>query len=157
MPACAASCRLGPLNGFSANTEGGRLRRLMKTTVSLPCTPLPAGQESCCAVPPNRVNVPITPSSDSYLLSQILAPCGTASTPQSGRLTQDRVRELLARAGSRQQYSSEGERIQGVLQSVANCPTDPYAEPPTIVVCPPLPPPPAPPARACPLTKNQKY
>lgn len=153
------------LNGFSANTEGGRLRRMMvtcgyTTTASAKTTP----DECLVCVPTPEVQPTITPAESSRITS-ILVRCGTGTT--SGAVTQSRVRELLAISGrGQQQFGSEGVRISQVIQDTQSCSTNPndptarfsnFERIPDPFPCPVLPPPPAPPAKACPLTKNQKY
>jgi len=78
-----------------------------------------------------------------------------------GCVSQSRARQLLAAAGSAQQYGSEGVRIAALQQATAACSADGTPNLPLGVVidpCPPLPPPPAPPPRAiaCLLGKNQR-
>ena len=161
-----------PLNGAGANTEGGRLRRLMKfQNNGVTCVADTAPNACGVCKPPQTEQPPITPA-ESSRIHDVMVRCGTGT--QSGYVTQDRVRELLARTNQGKQFGSEDQRIQNVIQNVALCstyPNDPlerflnknvngsnvyvgYAFP---EACPPLPPPPAPPARACVLTKNEKY
>ncbi len=153
------------LNGFSANTEGGRLRRLMVTCKYNVTSVAPTVLDECkvCVITP-EVQPVITPAESSRIASVLLR-CGTGSS--SGAVTQSRARELLAISGiNQQQFGSEGVRIAQVIQSTETCATnttDPtarfsnYQRIPDPFPCPVLPPPPAPPAKACPLTKNQKY
>jgi hypothetical protein len=160
------SCCAGQaLNGYSANTEGGRLRRMMVGcgyTVTAVAKTSPDECLTCVTTP--EVQPTITPA-ESSRMSALLTRCGTGSA--SGQVTQSRVRELLAIAGrNQQQFGSEGVRIAEVIQNTSACATNPndptarfsgFERIPDPFLCPPLPPPPAPPAKACPLTKNQKY
>jgi len=156
---------MNPLNGFSANTESGRLRNLMKSCGNPIVESVnPSKSDVCitCYKSP-EVQPPITPAESSRLAIKI-ASCGGAP---SGYVTQSRARELLkAQASSRQQFGSEGVRIERMIQETLTCSTDPFDTTsrfsefnriPDPFLCPPLPNPPAPPARSCPLTKNQKY
>lgn len=160
-----------PFNGVGANTEGGRLRRLMKfhnngVTSVAETAPNACGQ----CKPAQTQQPPITPAESSRIYD-VMVRCGTGT--QSGYVTQDRVRELLARTQNGRQYGSEDQRIQAVIQEAEKCstfPNDPlmrfqnqlvngenvYVGPAFPEACPPLPPP-APPARQCVLTKNEKY
>ena len=157
------------LNGFSANTEGGRLRQIMKTCGYTVTSVAPTAPDECrVCVPTPEVQPTITPAESSRITTLIMR-CGTGSA--SGQVTQSRVRELLAKQGVTQpQYGSEGVRIAEVIQATTTCATDPnvptsrfseYARIPDPFICPPLPPPPAPPLGGpggpCPLQKNQKY
>ena len=154
------------LNGFSANTEGGRLRRLMVscgyTTTSAAAT---APDECRVCVPTPEIQPTITPAESSRIATLQLR-CGTGTA--SGQVTQSRVRELLSKQGVTQpNYGSEGVRIADVIQATTTCATNPnepssrfsdYQRIPDPFPCPVLPPPPAPPLGGpCPLTKNQKY
>lgn len=151
-------------NGFSANTEGGRLRRMMVTcNYTVTSAAKTAPDECLVCVPTPEVQPTITPA-ESSRMAALLTRCGSGSS--SGSVTQSRARELLAIANRNAQYGSEGVRIAEVIQATTTCATDPndptsrfsnYERIPDPFVCPPLPPPPAPPAKACPLTKDQKY
>lgn len=152
-----------PLNGSSANTEGGRLRRSLMNCVETKMIDTIIGTNNVPCKKSESVLTPITPAESSYLMSKMLA-CGNFQ--RSGAITQDEAKRLLAMASSRQQYGSEGVRIARIEQQAIFCATDPESEtsrfsnyvlPPTPFVCPPLPPPPAPPAKQCPLQKNQKF
>jgi hypothetical protein len=148
-----------PLNGATANTEGGRIRRKI-----VYCEPIKAEgfiSEPCQVI--QRIQPVITPTESSYLTSKMEA-CG--NFPRSGAITQEMAKAILAQAGSRQKFESEGERIQNVENNANFCATDPFSETarfsnysriPDPFICPPLPPPPAPPAKQCPLQKNQKF
>ena len=161
-----------PFNGSGANTEGGRLRRMMKFHNNGVTSVAETVPNACGICKPERTEQPpITPAESSRIFD-VMVRCGTGT--QSGYVTQDRVRELLARTERGKQFGSEDQRIQNVIQNNALCstyPDDPlmrfqnitingsnvYVGPAFPVACPPLPPPPAPPARACVLTKNEKY
>ena len=159
-----ASCRLVTcdrtvLNGFSANTEGGRLNRLVAS-----CPPVeskPSSVCSDCPLPKDTIQAPITQTESNRLVSQMIQ-CGTYIF-KSG-ITQEQAKEILA-AKTRKRFESEGVRIIRREQEAIACATDPFnsdtrfsafSRQAAAEVCPPIPPPPAPPARACPLTKNQK-
>ncbi len=161
MSVVACRCPHEPLNGASANTEGGRLRLAMKT-----CPPPPSQRlgnpEQCCPPPTPEVQPTITPCESSRILS-VLQACGTAP---SGQVTQARAQALLAQFAARQTFQTESTRIQQKIQDTLTCATNPLSETDRFSmynrlaaaeVCPPLPPPPAPPARACPLDKNRKF
>ncbi len=154
-------CGHTPLNGFSANTEGGRLRLAMKT-----CPPPPSQRlgnpEICCPPQTPDVQPTITPCESSRIQS-LLTSCGTAP---SGQITQSRSRELLLQFQQSKSYGTESNRILQKIQDTTECETNPFSETARFSeynrlaaaeVCPPLPPPPAPPARACPIEKNRKF
>ncbi len=155
---------MNPRNGFSANTESGRLRNLMKACGNPIVESVnPSRSDICkvCITTP-EVNYPITPAESSRLAIKIES-CGIT---RPGFVTPSRAREVLAQASARQQYGSEGVRIERMIQNNITCSTDPFETTsrfsefnriPDPFLCPPLPNPPAPPARSCPLTKNQKY
>jgi hypothetical protein len=149
-----------PLNGFSANTESGRLRKQM-----MKCVPIQAEKaiDSCCERKPIQEIKPlITPTESSYLASKMIN-CGTYV--RSGAVPQSMAKELLKKLAT-QNYGTEGTRIGAVEQAVIECATDPflptarfsnYERIPEPTVCIPPPPPPAPPAKQCILSKNEKY
>jgi hypothetical protein len=150
-----------PLNGFSANTESGRLRQLTRNCYYMSQTVSGKGNlDSCKEV--QTVQPPITPAESSRIASLAYV-CGGSP---SGAVTQSRAKELLAAAGSRQQFGSETVRIERRMQETIACSTDPFDSEtrfsqfnrlPAREICPPLPPPPAPPAKNCPLEKNKKF
>lgn len=159
----AVACRYQhqPLNGSSANTEGGRLQLAIKR-----CPPSQSQRlgnpEICCPPPTPSVQPTITPCESSRILN-LLQACGTAP---SGQVTQARAQALLQQFQARQTFATESARIDQRIQDVITCATDPlsetarfsaYSRLAAAEVCPPLPPPPAPPARACPLDKNRKF
>lgn len=154
-----------PLNGYSANTESGRLRRQMARCVAPEAEKVV--NKICCddeKVYYNKdYNPTITPTESSYLASKMIN-CGSAV--RSGAVPQDVARALLERMKGNAPYITEGVRIAAVEQKAQECSVDPESETarfsmyerfPPITVCPPLPPPPAPPAKQCPLQKNQKF
>lgn len=161
-----------PYNGAGANTEGGRLRRLMKFQNRGVTSVAETATDACTLCKPiQRTQPDITPTENSRILD-VMVKCGTGS--QSGQVTQSRVQELLARTERGKQFGSEDQRIQNLLLESQRCSefvNDPlerfqnktvngqniYLGPAFPEACPPLPPPPAPPARACVLTKNEKY
>lgn len=149
-----------PLNGSTANTEGGRIRRKI-----VYCEPVKAGgfTESTPCRTIQRTQPTITPTESSYLTSKMEA-CG--NFPRSGAITQEMAKEILRQAGARQKFETEGERIAVVNNEAISCSTNPFSETarfsnyariPDPFICPPLPPPPGPPARPCILQKNQKF
>jgi len=153
-----------PLNGFSANTESGRLRQLTRGCFYMSQTVSGKGNlELCgCKDKDQEVQPPITPAESSRIASLAFA-CGGSP---SGSVTQSRAKELLAAAGSRKQFGSETVRIERRIQEIQACAIDPFDSEtrfsqfnrlPAAEVCPPLPAPPAPPAKACPLEKNKKF
>jgi hypothetical protein len=143
-----------PLNGASANTEGGRLERLMRSgrmcyrgdgvsTVLAPC------REKV------SVQVPITPTSDSRTNTLTATINGTQLN--GGGITQERVRQLLATLAVRSGMP-ESVRIAELQEKTIACSDDsPTLRPIIIPACPPLPPPPGPPAPICVLSKSQKF
>ncbi len=156
------SCCSGTvLNGNSANTEGGRLRRLLKGQ-GCPIAPQVPQGNPCFVCPiPQTIQPSYTPLESSRIYTKMIQ-CGA----QSGQVTQSRVAELLAQSQTRRQFVTEDQRIATVIQETVTCATNPanpearfsdFARIPDPFLCPPLPAPPAPPARSCPLTKNQKY
>lgn len=151
-----------PLNGNGGLTEGGRLNRQMMICAKANIgKPMPVQGNDCLPCPIRQTTqANWTPTENSYLASKLI----NCFVPNSGRLTQERAKALLAVNG-RQQLVTEGMKTQKLIQTTIECsvdPADPSARfsmfnPPLIpVVCPPLPPPPAPPLRPCPLTKNEK-
>ncbi len=152
-----------PLNGFSANTESGRLRQLTRGCYYMSQTVSGKGNiERCCVVEEERVQPPITPAESSRIASLAYL-CGGSP---SGAVTQSRAKELLAASGSRKQFGSETVRIEQRIQEIEACYTDPFNSEtrfssfnrlPASEICPPLPPPAAPPAKKCPLEKNKKF
>ena len=154
-------CVPSPLNGNSANTEGGRLHLAMKSCPP-PISQRLGNPEFCCPPATPRVQQPITPSEGSRIVN-ILTTCGSAP---SGQVTQARAIALLQQYEQSKNYKTESMRIQEKIQETVFCATDPFSETARFSeysrlaaaeVCPPLPPPPAPPARACPLEKNRKF
>jgi hypothetical protein len=150
------SCVRSPLNGFSANTEGGRLRKQMQACSAFTWTATQGPPQSCPG-PARPAAQPVITPSESTRIASLGTACGVI-LGGSG-VTQARARELLAKAGERQaQFGSEGVRIDKVIQDAVACGDDGNLSKRPIILeqCPPLPPPPAPPARACPLEKNKK-
>jgi hypothetical protein len=150
------SCIRSPLNGFSANTEGGRLRKQMQACGAFKWVATQGPPQGCPGPATPLVQPTITPA-ESTRIASLATQCGVI-LGGSG-VTQSRARELLAMANSRQaQFGSEGVRIDKVIQDAVACGDDGSLTKRPIIVeqCPPLPPPPAPPARACPLEKNKK-
>jgi hypothetical protein len=164
-----------PLNGAAANTEGGRLQRIIAKQAHCQA-PLsiqgnPTSCVSCIPTPSAQPN--ITPAESSRIA--VLTAINNGTLINGGCVTQDRARQLLARVfpqGSTPDpitgvppvglfnYGSEGVRIAALQQAVINAAASNAAvySPPIILPCfTPLPPPPAPPLSACyPLTKNMK-
>ena len=154
-------CGHTPLNGHSANTEGGRLHLAMKS-----CPPPPSERlgnpEFCCPPPTPTVQPTITPCESSRIQS-VLFSCGTSP---SGQVTQTRAMALLQQFQQSKSYITESMRIQEKIQETVTCSINPFSETarfseysrlPAAEVCPPLPPPPAPPSRACPLDKSRRF
>ncbi len=149
-----------PLNGFSANSESGRLRKQL-----MRCPPVLAEKvvDNGCKTKVIQETKPlITPTEGSHLASKMIQ-CGTYV--RSGAVPQSMAKELLEKLG-RQQYGSEGVRIGAVEQAAVECSTDPfsptarfsnYERIPNPTPCPSPPPPPAPPPRQCIQSKNEKY
>jgi len=143
-----------PLNGASANTEGGRLARLMRpgrmcyrsdtvSTGPMPCKPKAS------------VQAPMTPTSDSRTNTMRATINGTQLN--GGGITQERVQQLLATAAIRSGMP-ESVRIAELQEKTIACSDDsPTLRPIIIPACPPLPPPPGPPAPICVLSKSQKF
>jgi hypothetical protein len=149
-----------PLNGFSANTESGRLRQLTRNCSYMSQTISGKGNlELCKSCDVQTLQPPITPAESSRIAS--LALVGGSCV-----VTQSRAKELLAAAGSRKQFGSETVRIERRIQETIACSIDPFDSEtrfsqfnrlPASEICPPLPPPPAPPAKNCPLEKNKRF
>lgn len=147
-----------PLNGASANTEGGRLQRAIATYANYqaPFVSQKGNPTSCdtCASE-DTIQHPITPSESSRIA--VLTATMNGTMLNGGGVTQDRARQLLAAFAGSQQYGSEGVRIAALQQAVVSSAPDPKFLPSIVIpVCPTIPPPPAPPARACPLPKYMK-
>lgn len=143
-----------PLNGASANTEGGRLARLMR-----PGRMCYSGYTvSTCPVSCREkvsVQAPITPTSNSRINTLTATINGTQLN--GGGITQERVQQLLATAAVRSGMS-ESVRIAALQEKTIACSDDsPTLRPIIIPACPPLPPPPGPPAPICVLSKSQKF
>jgi len=143
-----------PLNGASANTEGGRLERLMRS--GRMCY---RGDGVSTGLAPCRekvsVQVPITPTSDSRTNTLTATMNGTQLN--GGGITQERVRQLLATLAVRSGMP-ESVRIAELQEKTIACSDDsPTLRPIIIPACPPLPPPPGPPAPICVLSKSQKF
>jgi hypothetical protein len=140
-----------PLNGVGANTGNGHLHSVVKACV--PFVKPYLGSYDCNCVKGNSIQFDITPTEQTRIDNLQYGCYGSALG-----VTQARVKELLARADSGLQYENEGTRISRLQQRTAACSSDSILTRRPIIIegCPPLPPPPAPPARACPLTKNQK-
>ena len=137
------------LNGQGTYTEGARLNKMQKEV----CGTMREGPKSCnqCPITP-IAQPPITPSEGSRIATLGMS-CGVSM----GGVSQQRARELLATSKLRRNPVSEGVRIDQLIQETAACSPPPLFYSPIVqTICPRLPPPPAPPARACPLTKNQK-
>jgi hypothetical protein len=162
------SCSLRPLNGFGANTEGGRLNNKSARICDLrprlgvgpglldrPCTPRYAD-------PTNPVQVPITQSAGSYI-DVVQGRCEgvlLGSAQRTRGLSQASAMALLAAVKGKP--TSEGVRIKNLQDSfeiggTCGAAIGDVPHPIITVVCPPLPPPPAPPSRACPLPKNERF
>jgi len=146
------------LNGQGTYTEGARLNKMQKgccETMSQPQIQMQMqGQKACnqCPLTP-AAQPPITPSEGSRIATLGMS-CGVSM----GGVSQQRARELLATSKLRRNPVSEGVRIDQLIQDTAACSPPPLFYSPIVqTICPRLPPPPAPPARACPLTKNQKF
>jgi hypothetical protein len=143
------ACISSPLNGAAANSEGGRLARMMRG-YCYKNTNFP-GDVPFCKVRQSGAQIAITPP-ESIRVST------NAST--NTRLTQEYVKALLAaKAAKGLNYATEDARILALQASTAACvPPDALSSriPAINTNCLPIPPPPGPPAR-CALTKNQKY
>ena len=110
-------------NGVGGNTEGGRLRRLMKFTNNGVTSFAETVTDSCrVCKPPQEEQPPIT-KTESSRIHDIMVRCGTGT--QSGYVTQDRVQELLARTQRGRQFGSEDQRIQALIQNTEICNTFP--------------------------------
>ena len=143
-----------PLNGASANTEGGRLERLMRSGRMCYRGDVVSTGPACCK-PKASIQTPITPTSDSRTNTLTATINGTQLN--GGGITQERVRQLLATAGIRSGMS-ESVRIIELQERTVGCSDDSLTLRPIIIpACPPLPPPPGPPAPICVLSKSQKF
>lgn len=143
-----------PLNGASANTEGGRLARLMRPGRMCYRGNVVSTGPACC-IARSSIQTPITPTSDSRTNTLTATINGTQLN--GGGITQERVRQLLATAGIRSGMS-ESVRIVELQEKTIACSDDsPTLRPIIIPACPPLPPPPGPPAPICVLSKSQKF
>ena len=143
-----------PLNGASANTEGGRLARLMRPGRMCYRGNVVSTGPACC-IARSSIQTPITPTSDSRTNTLTATINGTQLN--GGGITQERVRQLLANAGIRSGMS-ESVRIVELQEKTIACSDDsPTLRPIIIPACPPLPPPPGPPAPICVLSKSQKF
>ena len=143
-----------PLNGASANTEGGRLERLMRSgRMCYRGNTVSTGPVQCREKV--SVQVPITPTSDSRTNTLTATMNGTQLN--GGGITQERVRQLLATLAVRSGMP-ESVRIAELQEKTIACSDDsPTLRPIIIPACPPLPPPPGPPAPICVLSKSQKF
>lgn len=143
-----------PLNGASANTEGGRLARLMRPGRMCYRGNVVSTGPACC-IARSSIQTPITPTSDSRTNTLTATINGTQLN--GGGITQERVQQLLAAAGIRSGMS-ESVRIVELQEKTIACSDDsPTLRPIIIPACPPLPPPPGPPAPICVLSKSQKF
>lgn len=158
-----------PLNGAAANTEGGRLQRIIANNFHCYApTPVKGNTAPCSTcIPTNKVQPNITPAESSRIA--VLTATNNGTLINGGGITQDRARQLLARvfpqgsgvgAVGLYNYGSEGVRIAALQQAVvdaaaSNAPV--YSPPITLPCFTPLPAPPAPPLSDCyPRTKNMK-
>jgi hypothetical protein len=162
MSVLACRCPYTPLNGASANTEGGRLRLALKNC-ALPLAERLGNPEFCCTPPTPSIQPTITPCESSRIAS-LIANCPGSTA--SGQVTQSRAQQLLQQFQQSQTFQTETARIVQKVEDTLLSSVDPLSETarfstynrlPAAEVCPPLPPPPAPPARACPLEKNRKF
>lgn len=143
-----------PLNGASANTEGGRLARLMRPGRMCYRDNVVSTDPGPCRAKAS-IQTPITPTSDSRTNTLTATMNGTQLN--GGGITQERVRQLLATAALRSGMS-ESVRILALQEKTIACSDDsPTLRPIIIPACPPLPPPPGPPAPICVLSKSQKF
>ena len=143
-----------PLNGASANTEGGRLARLMRPGRMCYRGDVVSTGSGFCK-PKDSVQTPITPTSDSRTNRLTATINGTQLN--GGGITQERVRQLLATLAVRSGIP-ESVRIAELQEKTIACSDDsPTLRPIIIPACPPLPPPPGPPAPICVLSKSQKF
>jgi hypothetical protein len=148
MAACI-SCPSVVLNGASANSEGGRLSRMMKghcyKNKSFPA------DTSFCKLNQPGGQIVITPPESVRVNTNLNT---------TTRLTQAYVKSLLAAKAIRTvNYTTESARILALESSAAECaPSNPFSSRIDAINtnCLTIPPPPGPPAR-CALTKNQKY
>lgn len=145
----------------SGNTEGGRLRRLMR---ACPAVPAIAAENCLRCGPKESIQAEITPTEDSYLRSK-MENCTTYMLT-SGRINQQQAIALLQQLNGKQQYGTEQARVEAKIQATLEESTNPFNEqtrfaeyfpPAPPVVCPPLPPPPAPPARTRCLDQGKKF
>jgi hypothetical protein len=147
-------------------TESARLRKLMFLNRPSGCFPAfearQGNPELCCPPPPGSNQPVITPAESVRIASLMVASSGVFTNG----VTQGRAKELLALAGARKQFESEGVRIEREIQNLITCASNSespdsrfiaYKSPILPVECPPLPPPPAPPARSCIPTKAEKF
>ena len=143
-----------PLNGASANTEGGRLERLMRPgRMCYRGNVVSTGPAYC--KPKASIQSPMTPTSDSRINTITATMNGTQLN--GGGITQERVRQLLATLAVRSGMP-ESVRIAELQEKTIACSDDsPTLRPIIIPACPPLPPPPGPPAPICVLSKSQKF
>jgi hypothetical protein len=128
-----------------ANTEGGRLNRLIQKQVYYSGTPIVL-QTTCS--PRTTLSTELTPAESSKYTANsftetVNGQTGTRTTYQGG-VSQEQIQALLI-LQSKTQYGSESIRI---AKESADCPgyTPAFSSIiPPIPVCPPLPAPPAPP------------
>ena len=143
-----------PLNGTSANTEGGRLARLMKPNRMCYSGNVVSTGPVCCK-PKESIQFVTTPTSNTRTNS--LNNCINGTIVGGGGLTQERVQELLSTLALRSGMP-ESVRIAELQKKTVDCSDDsPTLRPIILPGCPPLPPPPGPPAPICVLSKNQKF
>jgi len=147
------SCPVRPptLNGASANSEGGRLSRLLRSCCYKGESTNFPGDTSICKLTKSGGQIAITPPQSTRINTHVI---------QSNRLTQAYVKSLLAAKTTQgKNYATESNRIAAVEANAAACaPSNPLSLriEPINTNCLPIPPPPGPPA-PCALTKNQKY
>lgn len=146
-----STCHVPVLNGACSNSEGGRLSRIMKgLCYKGDITSIPSDTSYCpTRLMPNSISdvtdtIVITPP-ESTRVNNI---CGG----NSRRMTQDYVKKLLHNLNP----SSHCETVSDPPITMINKPFFTSRFEPLDKTYVPTPPPPAPPAKACPLTKNQK-
>ena len=143
-----------PLNGAAANTEGGRLQRKIQGTRTC-YTSGNVSAMACCGPKPS-IQFHITQAESSRINTLTALINGTSLN--YGGVTQERAKQILAAGGVVGATMTETVKTNLLQQRTLACSADsPTLQPIILPGCPTLPPPPAPPARACPLTKNQKF
>jgi len=142
-----------PLNGAGANTEGGRLSRMMRANrTCYDGRNVSSGPLACVR---GSIQFPFTQTENSRIT--LLNATNNATLLNGGGVTQARARQVLA-ATLAGVVTTETVYITALQERTIACSDDsPTLKPVIIPACPALPPPPGPPAPVCILAKNQKF